>query len=138
MNFLITGRTRDVKDSNRKSAFLTLAEKVSIRAFTIAQRVKLLSVGLKDRSNAVKQACGQMVKAWLRSYNQDIFKLLEAIDIEESVECAENLLDYILKGKWSEFVFVRKSFIKAMIPDIFDENRIKIYENSLPNMSVII
>lgn len=97
--FSILGRIRDVKESNRKCAFVTLAEKVSIRALTIAQRVNLLSVGLKDRSNVVRQACLQMLKAWLRSYEQNIFKLLEAIDIEESVECAELVLDHILKGR---------------------------------------
>uniref|UniRef100_A0A7M6DLJ3 Nuclear condensin complex subunit 3 C-terminal domain-containing protein n=1 Tax=Clytia hemisphaerica TaxID=252671 RepID=A0A7M6DLJ3_9CNID len=113
----VIGRTRDVKDSSRKSAFLTLAEKVSIRAFTIAQRVRLLSVGLKDRSNAVKQACGQMVKAWLRSYNQDIFKLLEAIDLEESVECAENLIDYILKEALPEKL---QEYIK-LVKDLGEE-----------------
>lgn len=94
----ILGRIRDVKESNRKCAFLTLAEKVSIRALTIAQRVNLLTVGLKDRSKLVKAACVQMLKAWLRSYNQNMFKLLEAIDIEESVECAELVLGNILKG----------------------------------------
>ena len=95
---LFLGRIRDVKESNRKCAFLTLAEKVSIRALTIAQRVNLLTVGLKDRSKLVKAACVQMLKAWLRSYNQNIFKLLEAIDIEESVECAELVCEHILKG----------------------------------------
>ena len=91
-------RTRDVKEVNRKCAFLTLADKVSVRAFTIAQRVKLLSGGLKDRSTVVKQACGQMMKAWLRSYDQNIIKLLEAIDTEASIDCSELMLEFLFKG----------------------------------------
>jgi len=96
--FINLERTRDVKEVNRKCAFLTLAEKVSVRAFTIAQRVKLLSAGLKDRSTVVKQACGQMIKAWLRSYDHNIIKLLEAIDIEASIECSELMLEFLFKG----------------------------------------
>ena len=45
----ILERTRDVKDSVRKLALQVLAEKVHIRALTIAQRVRLLQDGLKDR-----------------------------------------------------------------------------------------
>lgn len=46
----ILERTRDVKDLVRKTAFQVIAEKVHIRALTIAQRVRLLQEGLTDRS----------------------------------------------------------------------------------------
>ena len=43
-------RTRDVKDTVRKVAYQVIAEKVHMRAFTIAQRVRILQEGLHDRS----------------------------------------------------------------------------------------
>ena len=46
----IVERTRDVKDTVRKLAFQVISEKIHIRAFTIAQRVRLLQDGLHDRS----------------------------------------------------------------------------------------
>lgn len=99
------GRTRDIKDVNRRCAFNTLAEKVSIRALTIAQRIKVLTVGLNDRSAIVKQACMKMLKAWLRSYEYNIIKLLEALDTEGSCECSKLMLEAMLKGYFvSEFI----------------------------------
>lgn len=43
-------RTRDVKDTVRRLAYQVIAEKIHMRAFTIAQRVKLLDQGLNDRT----------------------------------------------------------------------------------------
>ena len=45
----ILERTRDVKDTIRKRAYQVLADKVHIKALTIAQRVRLLQTGLGDR-----------------------------------------------------------------------------------------
>lgn len=45
----ILERTRDVIDAVRKLAYQIIAEKVHIRALTIAQRVQLLQQGLNDR-----------------------------------------------------------------------------------------
>ena len=46
----IIERTRDVKDTVRKTAFNVIAEKIPLRALTIEQRIKLLHDGLNDRS----------------------------------------------------------------------------------------
>ena len=48
----IVERTRDVKDTVRKLAFKIISERIHIRAFTIAQRVRLLQDGLRDRSGS--------------------------------------------------------------------------------------
>lgn len=85
---------------------MTLAEKVSIRALTIAQRIKVLTIGLNDRSAIVKQACGQMLKAWSRSYDHNIVKLLEALDTEGSPECSKVMLETMLKGLLFSSIFV--------------------------------
>ena len=92
------GRIRDVKDVNRKTAYIVLSEKVSVRALTIAQRIHIMTVGLKDRSEMVQQACGQLLRAWLRSYDHNVIKLLEALDTEGSLECSKMVLEFLFKG----------------------------------------
>ena len=69
-----------------------------MRALTIAQRIHVISVGLKDRSELVQQACGQLLRAWLRSYDNNVVKLLGALDTEGSVECSKMALEYLFKG----------------------------------------
>ena len=46
----IVGRTRDVKDTVRKVAYEVLAEKINIKALSIALRLQLVNEGLNDRS----------------------------------------------------------------------------------------
>ena len=96
--FLIE-RIRDVKDTNRKAAFMILSEKVSIRALSIAQRIKLINDGLKhERSEDVKGACNEMLKAWFRSCSYDFIKLLEALDTESAPECSEIAMKNLFKA----------------------------------------
>jgi len=108
----ILGRIRDVKDVNRKTTFLTLSEKVSIRALTIAQRINVLTNGLKDRSESVKHACGQMLAAWLRFYEHNAIKLLEALDIEGSLDCSKLVLETLFKDAPIEKM---ESHVKALV-----------------------
>ena len=46
----IVGRTRDVKDTVRKIAYEVMAEKINIKALSIALRLQLVNEGLNDRS----------------------------------------------------------------------------------------
>ena len=93
-------RTRDVKDGVRKYAFLVLGEKVSIRALSIAQRVKLLHDGLSDRVPSVKQACySKLLLTWVKSCDENILKLLTSLDVENSAKTAENVVNELLKGE---------------------------------------
>jgi len=55
--FYYSGRTQDVTESVRKLAYRILAEKVNIRSMSIAQRMQLLSNGLNDRSDSIKELC---------------------------------------------------------------------------------
>jgi len=47
---VILERTRDVKDVVRRLAYKIIAEKIHVRALSIAQRVHLLRQGLNDRT----------------------------------------------------------------------------------------
>ncbi|PFX25708.1 condensin complex subunit 3-like [Stylophora pistillata] len=95
----IIGRTQDMTESVRKLAYRTLAEKVNIKSFTIAQRVQLLSNGLHDRSEAVKEVCAkELLYQWLNSFDGDVVKLLKCLDVDGCTEVAELALKTLLNG----------------------------------------
>ncbi|XP_068399276.1 condensin complex subunit 3 isoform X2 [Eschrichtius robustus] len=90
----IVGRTKDVKEAVRKLAYQVLAEKVHMRALSIAQRVMLLQQGLNDRSDAVKQAVQKhLLQGWLRFTEGNILELLHRLDVENSSEVAVSVLN---------------------------------------------
>ncbi|NXN28087.1 CND3 protein, partial [Nycticryphes semicollaris] len=90
----IVGRTKDVKEAVRKLAYEVLAEKVHMRALSIAQRVKLLQQGLNDRSDAVKEVMKRkLLQAWLRLTEGDVLELLHRLDVENCPEVAISVLN---------------------------------------------
>ncbi|KAM6440516.1 condensin complex subunit 3 isoform 2-T3 [Liasis olivaceus] len=90
----IIGRTMDVKDTVRKLAYQVLAEKVHVKALTIAQRVKLLQQGLNDRSECVKEVVRkQLLQAWLRLTEGNVLELLHHLDVESCPEVGAPALD---------------------------------------------
>ncbi|NXM54211.1 CND3 protein, partial [Illadopsis cleaveri] len=93
---VIVGRTMDVKEAVRKLAYEVLAEKVHMRALTIAQRVKLLQQGLNDRSDAVKEVMKKkLLQAWLQFTEGDVLELLHRLDVENCPEVAIPVLNAI-------------------------------------------
>ena len=87
---LVIGRTKDVKDTVRRTALEVLAQRVSIRSLTIAQRRQLLKHGLADRSDTVQQACrAQLLPAWLQQCDGDFVQYLQRLDVESCDEWVE-------------------------------------------------
>ncbi|XP_012327784.2 condensin complex subunit 3 isoform X2 [Aotus nancymaae] len=107
----IVGRTKDVKEAVRKLAYQVLAEKVHMRALSIAQRVMLLQQGLNDRSDAVKQAMQKhLLQGWLRFSEGNILELLHRLDVENSSEVAVSVLNALFSvTPLSELVGICKS-----------------------------
>ncbi|XP_052636353.1 condensin complex subunit 3 isoform X2 [Harpia harpyja] len=89
----IVGRTMDVKEAVRKLAYEVLAEKVHLRALSIAQRVKLLQQGLNDRSGAVQEVMKKLLQAWLQFTEGDVLELLHRLDVENCPEVAIPVLN---------------------------------------------
>ncbi|XP_065261188.1 condensin complex subunit 3 [Emys orbicularis] len=90
----IVGRTMDIKEAVRKLAYEVLAEKVHMRALSIAQRVKLLQQGLNDRSDAVKEVVQKkLLQAWLRLTEGDVLELLHRLDVENCPKVAVSVLN---------------------------------------------
>ena len=59
-------RTRDNADEVRRTAFLTVANKVSLAALSIAQRATLLRRGLAERVDEVRKAALVMLGKFLK------------------------------------------------------------------------
>ncbi|KAI3353201.1 hypothetical protein L3Q82_019761, partial [Scortum barcoo] len=92
-------RTRDIKESVRKLAFQVLADKVHIKALTIAQRVSLLQQGLHDTSEAVREVvCSRLLPAWLLRLDGNVVELLHRLDVENCAQTALETLTAIFKG----------------------------------------
>ncbi|XP_065490302.1 condensin complex subunit 3 isoform X1 [Caloenas nicobarica] len=94
----IVGRTMDVKEAVRKLAYEVLAEKVPVRALSIAQRVKLLQQGLNDRCDSVKEVMKKLLQAWLRSTEGDVLELLHRLDVENCPELAIQVLNTVFSS----------------------------------------
>ncbi|XP_067656291.1 condensin complex subunit 3-like isoform X2 [Haliotis asinina] len=89
----IIERTRDVKDTVRRVAYNVIAEKIHIKALSIAQRIQLLQDGLSDRADMVKEACAtKLLQAWLLQFQGSALQLLQSLDVEQSVDVCQQVL----------------------------------------------
>lgn len=85
-------RTRDVHPPARRAAFRVLGSYVNIKNLKISQRTQLLSDGLRDRDDKVRNECSKMCLSWLSNVEMDILALLRLVDVEVCEEGAELLL----------------------------------------------
>ncbi|XP_008290651.1 condensin complex subunit 3 [Stegastes partitus] len=96
-------RTRDIKENVRKLAYQVLADKVHIKALTIAQRVGLLQQGLHDNSEAVREVvCSRLLPAWLLRLDGNVIELLHRLDVENCADTALDTLKAIFKNTPTE------------------------------------
>ncbi|XP_071521422.1 condensin complex subunit 3 [Panulirus ornatus] len=94
----ILERTRDVRDLVRRQAYHVISQKVHVKSLTIAQRVRLISEGLKDRSDMVRRCVEKtLIQSWLRMVNGSVLDLLTCLDVEASVTEAELALKTIFR-----------------------------------------
>ena len=83
----------------RKLAYRVLAKKVNIKSLTIAQRMQLLSNGLHDRSESIRDVCAkELLNGWLESFDKDVVRLLNCLDVEGCTEVAGLALKTIFTG----------------------------------------
>lgn len=67
-----------------------------LKSLTIAQRVRLISEGLKDRSDMVRTCVEKnLIQSWLRMVDGKVLDLLTCLDVEASVTEAEMALKTI-------------------------------------------
>ncbi|XKL64071.1 hypothetical protein PGB90_004157 [Kerria lacca] len=84
---IIIDRIDDLSEKVRMEAFQVLS-KMHLKQFTIEQRKRLLSNGLYDNNEGVKNTVKTvLLKAWLKRMDGDFLKLLESLDL--NVDCIE-------------------------------------------------
>lgn len=111
-------RTRDTKDLVRRCAFLTLAEKCSIRNLSIQQRLQIVNDGLKDESPQVREACtGGLLRSWCIDLDEDLLQLLKRLDVENSPKVAELVL-------------------MSLFDEIEDNDLVSSFESNLPQVPI--
>ncbi|XP_061563634.1 condensin complex subunit 3 [Cololabis saira] len=112
-------RTRDIKENVRKLAYQVLADKVHIKALTIAQRVGLLQQGLHDTSEAVREVvCSRLLPAWLLLLNGNVIELLHRLDVENCAETAIETLKAVFRNAPNEELLQNKELLddRKLIP----------------------
>jgi len=83
----IIRKTRDVKAIVRKTAYIKLAETVSVKSLNIDQRLALLKDGLNDRNEYVRKVVeSRLLPVWLKAFDDDIIQFLIALDIQSDPE----------------------------------------------------
>ncbi|XP_070777966.1 condensin complex subunit 3 isoform X1 [Enoplosus armatus] len=96
-------RTRDIKENVRKLAYQVLADKVHIKALSIAQRVSILQQGLHDSSEAVREmVCSRLLPAWLLRLDGNVIELIHRLDVENCAQTTLDTLKAIFKGTPTE------------------------------------
>ncbi|MED6247298.1 hypothetical protein ATANTOWER_022637 [Ataeniobius toweri] len=113
-------RTRDIKENVRKLAYQVLAEKVHIKALTIAQRVGLVQQGLHDTSESVREVvCSRLLPAWLLRLDGNVIELLHRLDVENCAETAMETLKAIFKTMPTEELLQNRGLLdnRKVIPE---------------------
>ncbi|KAI4832025.1 hypothetical protein KUCAC02_015009 [Chaenocephalus aceratus] len=111
-------RTRDIKENVRKLAYQVLADKVHIKALTIAQRVTLVQQGLRDTSETVREmVSSRLLPAWLLRVEGNVIGLLHKLDVENCADTALETLKAIFKGTLTEELTQNRAQLdKKLIP----------------------
>lgn len=77
---------------------MMISQKIHLKSLTIAQRVRLLSEGLKDRHEMVRNTVKKkLIPSWLRLLDGNVLDLLTCLDVEASVKEAELVLKTIFE-----------------------------------------
>jgi hypothetical protein len=90
----IIDRVRDQNANVRRKALLILSEKVLIKFISIEKRLFILNYSLKDEDPSVLETCcKRLLPSWLAFKENDLCKLLKALDVVQATETMELMLD---------------------------------------------
>merc|ERR1740128_178700 len=97
LNFVLE-RLQDVNDTVRSQAYTFISERVHVRSLSIANRVTILKLGLKDRSPAVTVVVeDKLIPGWVNAMEGSLFILLRGLDVEGCSELALEVVNVWLK-----------------------------------------
>ena len=94
----IIDRVRDPSAYVRRKAIFILSEKVLIKFISIEKRLFILNYSLKDEDTGVLETCcKKLLPSWLAHKENDLCKLLKALDVVDAAETAELMLNSMYK-----------------------------------------
>lgn len=90
----IIDRVRDPHPQVRRKSLLILSEKVLIKFISIEKRLFILNYSLKDEDHSVVETCcKKLLPSWLAFKENDLCKLLKALDVVDSTDTCELMLN---------------------------------------------
>lgn len=90
----IIERVKDVHATVRRKALMILSEKVLIKFISIERRLFILNYSLKDiDEGVVDTCCKKLLPSWLTVKENNVVKLLKALDVVEASELMSLMLD---------------------------------------------
>ncbi|CAH8645080.1 unnamed protein product [Heterobilharzia americana] len=90
---ILVERCRDVADSVRRTAYKLLSSRSILRPLSIANRIRILQLGLSDISEDVREAAKELVLSWFNATNRDPVQLLRRLDPEGDPAASQKALD---------------------------------------------
>jgi hypothetical protein len=89
----IIDRVRDPNPNVRRKSLLILSEKVLIKFINIERRLFILNYSLKDDDpGVVETCCKKLLPSWLAFKENDICKLLKALDVVQATDTMKLML----------------------------------------------
>lgn len=127
---ILLKRVNDVKDTVRKEAYMVL-NKIPVQRFTIKQRQKLLSSGLRDRSESVQEYVRSvLVKSWLKAFDFKYTDFLHALYVETNT-------DVVILALKATFKYHHDVTLSLMLKEMYIENKNMPYSRLTPESVVM-
>jgi len=102
----IIDRVRDPHPAVRRKALMILSEKVLIKFISIEKRLFILNYALKDDdASVVETCCKKLLPSWLVFKENEICKLLKALDVVEATETMGLMLEKMFENHSSQQLY---------------------------------
>lgn len=121
----IIDRVRDVHPTVRRKALLILSEKVLIKFINMEKRIFILNYSLKDDNQTVLETCcKKLLPSWLAFKENNVIKLLKALDVVVATEIVELMLskmyeDDSLEGLCKDFTLINDQLVIFVVFKLF-------------------
>lgn len=112
----IIDRVRDPTPQCRKKALMILSEKVKIKYISIEKRLFILNYALKDTDESVVQvASRKLLRSWLATKENDMCKLLKALDVVVSTSTCELTLEKLHSQQFYSLDMIYADFATSLL-----------------------
>ncbi|XP_014252477.1 condensin complex subunit 3 isoform X2 [Cimex lectularius] len=127
----IIEKIKDVQVQVKKAAYKTLS-RLKIQRFTINQRQSILTTGLKNRKEIVREfVIEQLIMTWFKQCNCDVLQLFKALDVETMNE------DILKAIAFELFKKQPTSTLKELIKGMQNLEKLITFKNLTPEVAAL-